>query len=114
VDQSAEARALIRANVAALSLGGVTRIFRRDALKLGLAHPLQPFTLAFLDPPYGQGLAQPALASAANSGWLSAGALVVVEESAKARFSAPAPFAELERRDYDDTALIVLRYAPPG
>jgi 16S rRNA (guanine966-N2)-methyltransferase len=51
VDDGAEARALIRENVAALGLGGVTRIFRRDATKLGPAHPLEPFSLAFLDPP---------------------------------------------------------------
>ena len=110
VDQSAEARALIRANVAALGLGGATRIFRRDACKLGRAHPLEPFTLAFLDPPYRQELAQPALASAAAGGWLAPGARVIVEEAAKAGFSAPHGFAEVERRSYDETVLIVLRY----
>src|SRR5205085_3562607 len=31
VDDAAEARALLRENVAALGLGGVSRIFRRDA-----------------------------------------------------------------------------------
>ena len=56
VDEGAEARALLRENVAALGLGGVSRIFRRDATKLGEAHPVAPFSLAFLDPPYGQGL----------------------------------------------------------
>ena len=113
VDQSAEARALIRANVTALGLGGATRIFRRDARKLGRAHPLEPFTLAFLDPPYRQELAQPALASAAAGGWLAPGALVVVEEAAKAGFVAPKSFSELERRSYDETALVMLRYEEP-
>src|SRR5437588_11274481 len=61
VDEGAEARALLRANVEALGLGGTTRIFRRDATRLGPAHPLEPFGLAFADPPYGQGLAQRAL-----------------------------------------------------
>src|SRR5918912_4189353 len=46
VDEGAEARALLRANVEALGLGGVTRIFRRDATRLGPAHPLAPFSLA--------------------------------------------------------------------
>jgi 16S rRNA (guanine966-N2)-methyltransferase len=114
VDRSAEARALIRANVAALGLGGVTRIFRRDACTLGRAHPLEPFALAFLDPPYGEALVQPALASAAAGGWLAPGALVVVEEAAKAGFSAPEGFVELERRSYDDSALIMLRYENVG
>ena len=55
IDESAEARALLRENVAALGLGGASRIFRRDATKLGPAHPLAPFSLVFLDPPYGAG-----------------------------------------------------------
>src|ERR687898_723392 len=45
VDDGAEARALIRGNVEALGLGGTTRIFRRDAAKLGPAHPVEPFSL---------------------------------------------------------------------
>ena len=110
VDNGAEARALVRENIASLGLGGATRIFRRDAAKLGPAHPLEPFTLAFLDPPYGQELAQRALAAAHSGGWLVPGALVVVEEAAKADVAAPEEFDELERRSYDDSALIVLRY----
>jgi 16S rRNA (guanine966-N2)-methyltransferase len=111
VDDGAEARALMRENVAALGLGGVSRIFRRDATKLGPVHPLQPFGIAFLDPPYGKGLAKPALAAARDGGWLSPGALVVVEEAADAGFKTPAGFEELERRRYDDTEIIFLRAA---
>jgi len=110
IDDSAEARALVRENVAALSLGGVSRIFRRNAVELGAAHPLPPFSLAFLDPPYGRALAEAALAAARAGGWLTAGALAVVEEAADAAFAAPAGFDELERRRYDDTALILLRH----
>jgi 16S rRNA (guanine966-N2)-methyltransferase len=109
VDLDAEARALIRENVAALGLGGTSRIFRRDATKLGEAHPVAPFSLAFLDPPYGQSLAAPALAAARAGGWLNPGALVVVEEAAKAQFAAPPGFTELDRRRYDDTEFIFLR-----
>ena len=112
VDHDAQARALIRANIAALGLGGVTRVFRRDATRLGAAHPVGPFSLAFLDPPYGHGLAERALDCARAGGWLLPGALAVVEEAAKADFTAPAGFDELERRVYDDTALIVLRRGP--
>ena len=110
VDDAAEARALLRENIAALGLAGVTRVFRRDAAKLGTAHPLAPFSLAFLDPPYGRGLAEAALASARVGGWLTPAALIVVEEAASAAFAAPEGFDELERRRYDDTALIVLRH----
>jgi 16S rRNA (guanine966-N2)-methyltransferase len=109
VDERAEARALIRENVTALGLGGVTRIFRRDATRLGDAYPVEPFSLAFLDPPYGQGLAENALVSAQAGGWFTPDALIVVEEAADARYTPPAGFAELERRRYDDTEVIVLR-----
>jgi 16S rRNA (guanine966-N2)-methyltransferase len=109
VDDGAEARALLRENVAALGLGGVTRIFRRDATKLGPAHPLEPFSLVFLDPPYGKNLAAAALASARGGGWLAPGALIVVEEAIKSRFAAPEGFSELERRAYADTEFVILR-----
>jgi len=112
VDDGVQARALLRDNVGTLGLGGVTRIFRRDATKLGPVHPLEPFTLAFLDPPYGKGLAEKALASARAGGWLKAGALVVVEEAADAAFKAPEGYEELERRVYDDTELVFLRFSP--
>jgi len=113
VDDGAEARALVRENVATLGLGGTSRIFRRDATKLGPAHPVEPFALVFLDPPYGKGLAEQALASARAGGWLKPDALVVVEEAASAKFVAPEGFAEIERRRYDDTEFVVLRFATP-
>jgi 16S rRNA (guanine966-N2)-methyltransferase len=111
VDDGVEARALLRQNVEALGLGGVTRIFRRDATKLGAAHPLEPFDLVFLDPPYGKGLAEKALVSARDGGWLKPRALVVVEEAADTGFAAADGFAELERRDYDDTEFVLLRFS---
>jgi 16S rRNA (guanine966-N2)-methyltransferase len=111
VDDGVEARALLRDNTESLGLGGTTRIFRRDATKLGPAHPLEPFSLVFLDPPYGKGLAERALASARDGGWLLPDALVVVEEAAKAGFTAPEGFTELNRRQYDDTEFVFLRHS---
>jgi len=108
LDDRAEARALIRANVEALGAGGISRIFRRDATRLGSVHPLPAFSLVFADPPYGMGLAEAALVSARDGGWLGSGALLVVEE-ATGKFSPPAEFSELERRTYDDTELIFLK-----
>jgi 16S rRNA (guanine966-N2)-methyltransferase len=109
VDEGVEARALLRDNIESLGLGGVTRIFRRDATRLGLAHPLEPFSLVFLDPPYGRGFAEKALAAAREGGWLKPDALVVVEEAADAGFTTPEAFTELERRKYDDTEFVFLR-----
>jgi len=109
VDDGVEARALLRNNTEALGLGGTSRIFRRDATTLGPAHPLEPFSLAFLDPPYRKGLAEKALTAARGGGWLKPEALVVVEEAVDAAFKAPEGYEELERREYDDTELVFLR-----
>ena len=109
VDDGAEARGLLRENVATLGLGGSTRIFRRDATKLGAAHPIEPFSLIFLDPPYGKGFAEKALVSAQVGGWATPDALIVVEETTGA-FQAPTGFTEAERRQYDDTELVFLHW----
>ncbi len=92
VDNGAEARALLRNNVEALGLGGVTKVYRRDATHLGPAHPMEPFSLVFLDPPYRMKLAEKALASLRDGGWLTPGALLVVEEAKAAAFAAPDGF----------------------
>jgi 16S rRNA (guanine966-N2)-methyltransferase len=109
VDNGTEARALLRNNIEALGLGGVTKVFRRDAGDLGPAHPVEPFSLVFLDPPYRMKLAEKALASLRDGGWLTSGAMLVVEEAKTAGFVAPEGFEELERRAYDDTEFVFLR-----
>jgi 16S rRNA (guanine966-N2)-methyltransferase len=114
IDDDTEARALMRQNVEALGLGGVTRIFRRDATKLGAAHPVEPFSLVFLDPPYRYGLAEGALVSLRSGGWLTPDALVIVEEAADAAFQAPDGFIETDRRRYDDSEFIFLGPTPAG
>ena len=109
VDDHAESRALIRRNVEALALTGVSRVYRRDATRLGPAERMGTFGLVFADPPYGKGLADLALAAARVGGWLDAGAVVVVEESAEAAFGAPEGFEEIDRRRYGDTQVVFLR-----
>lgn len=110
VDEGAQARGLIRENCDALGLGGVTRIFRRDATKLGPADRLEPFDLLFCDPPYGRALAPMALASAAEGGWLAPGALCLVEEAADAELPCPAGFEALDRRAYGTTQVLFARW----
>jgi len=109
VEDSTEGRAVLRENAEAFALGGVTKIFRRDATNLGAVHPNEPFNLAFCDPPYRKGLAEKSLASAHSGGWLVPGAIAVVEEATDAKFAAPEGFEELERRAYDDTEFVILR-----
>ncbi|TCT02935.1 16S rRNA (guanine(966)-N(2))-methyltransferase RsmD [Aquabacter spiritensis] len=113
VEEAAEARGLIRDNVEAMGLTGATRIFRRDATRLGDCPQNERADLVFCDPPYGKGLAEAALAAARAGGWLAEDALLVVEEKAGA-FVPPDGFEVLERRRYDTTELTFLRPSPGG
>ena len=112
VEESPEARALIRDNIEALQLTGETRIFRRDATDLGPVGTLAPFTLAFLDPPYAKGLAERALESLAEGGWLLPGAIAVIEERADSGLALPPGFVEIDRRTWGDTQALIARYQP--
>jgi 16S rRNA (guanine966-N2)-methyltransferase len=112
VEDNADARGLIRRNIEALGATGATRIYRRDATKLGPAGTLKPFGLVFADPPYGKGLGERALQSALAGGWLLSDAIAIVEERADAEFALPSGFAPIDERTYGDTTIRFLRRAP--
>jgi 16S rRNA (guanine966-N2)-methyltransferase len=111
VDDGVEARGLIRSNIEALGLLGATKLFKRDATRLGPVGTTAPFDLAFCDPPYGKGLAERALEAARDGGWFAPGAIVVVEEAANAGFAAPLGFETLETRDQGETSVAFLRFS---
>jgi 16S rRNA (guanine966-N2)-methyltransferase len=106
IEEEAEARGLIRENIEALRLTGVTKLFRRDATNLGAIGRIAPFNLAFLDPPYGKGLGEKALLSAAAGGWLEDGAIIVLEERAGAVKALPEGFMEIDRRTWGETEAV--------
>ncbi|MEM6973948.1 MAG: RsmD family RNA methyltransferase [Pseudomonadota bacterium] len=107
VDDHGPSRALIRTSVDALGLAGVTKIWRRDATRLGL-HRGAPFDLVFADPPYDRPeAAGRALASARAGGWLAAGALIVVEADAARPPVLPDWVAVEDTRRYGETLLTI-------
>jgi 16S rRNA (guanine966-N2)-methyltransferase len=108
-----QGRGLIRSNIEALGLTGTTRILRRDATDLSRAGTIAPFELVFCDPPYGQGLGERALASAAAGGWLKPGALCVLEERADAEIVWPQSIELLEKREMGESQLLFSRYREP-
>ncbi len=109
VEEDATARGLIRRNVEALGLTGRTRIFRRDATRLGEAGPIAPFSLVFADPPYGIGLGEASLAAAVAGGWLTADALCVLEDRRSATVAAIDGLTILERRQAGESQLVFLK-----
>jgi 16S rRNA (guanine966-N2)-methyltransferase len=109
VEEGVEGRGLIRANVEAFGLTGRTRLLRRDAADMGPVGNLTPYTLVFADPPYGKGLGEKALASAAEGGWIAPGALCVLEEAAAAPFVRPPKFEADDERRFGDTIIRLMR-----
>ena len=71
-----------------------------------------PCDLAFLDPPYGEPVAAPALTALAAAGWLAPGALAIVELGARAGFAPPAGFTLLDERRYGAARILFLRHEP--
>ncbi len=92
---------LLRENVALLQADA--RIVARDARRPG---PGAPHDLVFLDPPYGQGLGETAMAALRAEGWIAPGALIVWEEGQP-------PVTEgltvLDQRRYGDTVVTLAR-----
>lgn len=112
VEQSAEARGVLRQNIEALNLTGRARVFRRDATRLGDIGAMQPFGLFFADPPYGLELGTAALASAGAGKWLAPGALGVLEETARNSPLLLPGFEVLDERIMSDTKIVFLRWEP--
>ena len=106
VDDGAKALGLIRANIAKMRAEGETRVLRQDVRKLG-ANAGAGYELVFLDPPYGKGLGEVALAAALTGGWLAPGAMVVWEEGAAPVL--PEGFALVDQRKYGDTVVTLVR-----
>ncbi|AMJ58923.1 16S rRNA (guanine(966)-N(2))-methyltransferase RsmD [Bosea sp. PAMC 26642] len=109
VDDGTEARGLIRENQTTLGLAGHSRVFRRDATKLGAIGPMERFGLVFCDPPYAKGLGEKALISARDGGWLEPDALIVLEEAAGVEIALPEGFEAREQRAYGETQVMVLQ-----
>ena len=110
IEENTSARAAIRRNVEALGLTGTTKIWRRDASRLGPAGNMTAFDLVFCDPPYGQGLGLQALNNASLNGWLCPGAIAILEEHAEIEIDWPSTFAALENRRYGDTQVAIATF----
>ena len=111
IDSDRRAREAIAANAVALRLSDKVVVRADDAARLGPAPREAPFDLVFLDPPYGAGLAEPALEGLLRNGWLAPDAIVVVERGAgEAPLAAPG-YRLLDQRDWGAARVLFLRPA---
>lgn len=102
VDDGRIAQRLIRENIAKCRVEDRATLLARNATRLAPATGA-PATLVFLDPPYGKGLGEKALAQARAQGWIAPGALIVWEENAA--ITLPEGIREIDRRRYGDTTI---------
>ena len=109
MDANRSALEAARANAKVLGLAG--NFILADARNPPRARA--PASLVFLDPPYDQGLAVPALSALAAAGWLVPGAVVSLELSSReaAGFTPPEGFEKLDERRYGKARILLLRAA---
>jgi len=109
LDNNRAALDCIKDNVQDLGLEGIVEVKRLDGGRLGPPPAgLKPAGLAFLDPPYGRGLIEPALRGLAEKEWLAAGAHCVCEMGRGDDFSPPAGFEQVDQREQGETRLVFL------
>jgi 16S rRNA (guanine966-N2)-methyltransferase len=112
VELAEPACAAIRANLTGLGLGDRGRLLKRDATRLGVRPPAEaPYGLVFLDPPYGQGLGERALAGLAEGGWLAPGAVAVLERRRDEPVQDIPGHDRLDLRTYGKAQVQVLRFS---
>ena len=109
VDDGVEARALLRDNVETLGLGGVTRIFRRDADQARSGASDRAVFAGVPRSALRQRPGREGAAVGARGRMAQAGCLDRRGGSGRAGFKPPEGFTELERRSYDDTEFAFLR-----
>lgn len=110
IEPSVEGRALIRKTTHELGVQGSSKLFRRDATRLGPVGTMAPFDLVFADPPYGRGLGEKALEAALEGGWLRQNALVVLEEAANAPILLHNSLVVREQRRTGDTMMHLIEF----
>lgn len=98
VDRDAAAREAIKANIATLSLAERCEIIAGDARRVPKRADAPKIDLVFLDPPYTEDMARPALEALLDSSWLAPEAVAVVEVGAKEASPMTLGYALLDER----------------
>jgi len=112
LDRSGPVLAVTRKNAAlGIEAGKRITLLKMDATQLAPPPRIAeaPCGVAFLDPPYGQGLISPALGGLKNRGWLAPGGLAVVEAGAEEELITPPGFSLLDARTYGAAKVVFLQ-----
>ncbi len=102
------ALAALKHNIAALDEDARCRVLQADVLRPPAAEEDDAPAIVLMDPPYGQGLAAPALEGLAAAGWIGPETLVVIELMAGESLAPPPGFALRDSRKYGQARLVFL------
>ena len=110
IDRAQSAKKCIEDNLTALALTDRGGVLKLDAAHLpARSADVAPAHLAFIDPPYGHGLAPTTLTSLQQGEWLAEKALIVVETGETEGFRAPAPYTLADQRTYGPAQISFLQ-----
>lgn len=107
IEMGSKSLSILRKNIEICSVSAQTQVKKMDATRLPKCDAA-PYSLIFLDPPYGKGLGEKALISASRQGWLAPDALIIWEEGSEV--SPPDGFRIQDQRRFGDTYATFLRY----
>ena len=106
IESQPAAIATLERNIRALEEEEATEVIRADALRP--PRTSYPANIVLMDPPYSQGLAEPAITALAKAGWIGEASLIVVELMAKEPFTPPDGFEIRDQRKYGKARLVFL------
>ena len=110
LENNKDARESIEINILKLNESKHATILPRDATKPGPPYNKKQYILVFADPPYGSGLATPALSALVKEKWLFPGALIVLEIDITDNFQLSNVFKVLNERRYGRKRIMFLQW----
>ena len=108
IDDNATSVSTISQNLETFKATKKAVVLCRDATRPGPSSANA--NLAFLDPPYRSSLAEQALSAFVKTGWLSPGALAIIETDEKGSIVPPEQFTLLEKRKCGSATFWFLHY----
>lgn len=111
MDDSKEALAITKANIATLGCAQETTLLYSDARKITLTTP--SFDLVLCDPPYHKGLPEKILLHFETQRLLKPKCVIMIETARDETVLLPAAFEMADERGYGDTMVRFFVYGPP-
>lgn len=112
VERDVGLAAALRANVQRLRQDEKARVHAADALSLLATAPSRPFDIVFVDPPFADGLWEPAASRIQDGGWLGPQAWIYMEMPVGAHPSTPSAWMRQRETTAGDVHGVLYRRHP--